>query len=168
MVHKNERLIERALGVSSRRLGAYSKAINEAFVARLETSNVRTMPELQAAWYGYNGANPSRYDQTRYHGLNLNSLFYRGTIEFRYFNGTLHAGEIRAYALFVLAMAERALAAKSTSRARRVVEETDVRWAFRVFLKSLGLIGPEFKNLRTHLTKNFPGGCARGLTESAA
>ena len=31
---------------------------------------------------------------TRYHALNLHSVFYKGTIEFRLFNSTLHAGEI--------------------------------------------------------------------------
>ena len=31
---------------------------------------------------------------TRYHALNLHSVFYKGTIEFRLFNSTLLAGEI--------------------------------------------------------------------------
>ena len=34
-----------------------------------------------------------------------NSLFFRGTIELRYFNGTLHAGEVKAYVQLALAMA---------------------------------------------------------------
>jgi hypothetical protein len=164
MVHKQERLIERALGVSHHRLNSYSKSIDQAFISRLESTKVRTAAELNAAWYG-SERSASRYDQSRYHGLNLNSFFYRGTIEFRYFNGTLHAGEVRAYVLFVLAIAEKALTKKSTSRARRVVDEADVRWAFRCFLVSLGLKGPEFKNLRTHLTKNLPVGAR---SESAA
>ena len=55
------------------------------------------MQEVSDAWYGYRNTSPQRYDQTRYHGLNLNSLFFRGTIELRYFKGTLHAGEVKAY-----------------------------------------------------------------------
>jgi len=169
MVHKQEKLIERALGVSHHRLNSYSKSINQEFIARLGTRTVRSMADLNAAWYGTQEAvRPSRYDHSRYHGLNLNSLFYRGTIEFRYFNGTLHAGEVKAYVLFVLAIAERALAAKSTSRARRQCDEQNVRWAFRVFLKSLGLIGPEFKVYRAHLLKNLPGVSSRKTTTVAA
>lgn len=156
MVHKQERLIERALGVSDHRLTRYTKAIDQGFLARLDSTSSRTMDDLQAAWYGYDNR-VSRYNQTRYHGLNLNSLFYRGTIEFRYFNGTLHAGEVKSYVLFVLAMAERAISAKGTSRARRVVDECNQRWAFRAFLKTLGLLGPEFKIARGHLTKRLPG-----------
>lgn len=155
MVHKQERIIERALNVADHRR-RYCKAIDAEFVRRLEEARPRTMQDLQLAWYGHGGM-PSRYDQSRYHAINLNSLFYRRTIEFRYFNGTLHAGEVKAYVQFVLALASKALKAKSTSRARRVVEQHNEKWAFRVFLKSLGLIGPEFKTLRTHLLKRLEG-----------
>lgn len=34
---------------------------------------------------------------SRYHGLNLHSVFSKGTIEFRMFNSTLHAGEVKSY-----------------------------------------------------------------------
>lgn len=169
MVHKHERLIERALGVSAHRLSRYTRAIDPSFVARLDGSRPRTLAELNAAWYGTSSAvQPRRYDQSRYHGLNLNSLFYRGTIEFRYFNGTLHAGEVKAYIQFVLALAEKALAAKSTSRARRAVDSANEKWQFRVFLKSLGLVGDEFSTLRLHLTKNLNGTANRKVAATAA
>ncbi|WP_426742735.1 amidoligase family protein [Gemmiger formicilis] len=31
-----------------------------------------------------------------YHALNLHSVFYHGTVEWRLFNSTLHAGEVKA------------------------------------------------------------------------
>lgn len=157
MVHKNERLIERALNVRADRLSRYTRAIDARLVERLEQRRPRTMPELQAAWYGYDYARPCRYDGTRYHGLNLNSFFYRGTIEFRYFNGTLHAGEIKSYVQLCLALAQRARTAKATSRARRQVASENERWAFRVFLKTMGMLGEEFKTARLHLTKHLSG-----------
>ena len=93
LVHKQERLLEHALGVSETRLSRYCRPIDASFIQRLEARRPKTMQEVSDAWYGYRNTSPQRYDQTRYHGLNLNSLFFRGTIELRYFNGTLHGGE---------------------------------------------------------------------------
>ena len=155
MVHKHERLIERALDVRANRRG-YCKAIDDAFVARLESAKPKTLDELRVAWYGADTTG-HRYHASRYHAINLNSLFYRGTIEFRYFNGTLHAGEVKSYVQLCLSLASRALKTKKTSRARRVVETYNERWAFRGFLKILGMLGPEFKTARTFLTKNLEG-----------
>ena len=36
------------------------------------------------------------YNSSRYHGSNIHATFTKGTVEFRLFNGTLHAGEIKA------------------------------------------------------------------------
>jgi hypothetical protein len=35
---------------------------------------------------------PQHYDNSRYHGVNLHNVWYRGTVEFRWFEATLHAG----------------------------------------------------------------------------
>lgn len=61
-------------------------------------------------WYssvndGYSGGiSHGHYNQTRYHGINLHAFFTKGTVEFRLFNGTTHAGRIKAYIQFCLAM----------------------------------------------------------------
>jgi hypothetical protein len=157
MVHKNERLIERALGVSDYRLSHYTRALRPDFIQRLEQRRPRTMEDLQTAWYANADAYPSRYNGTRYHGLNLNSFFYRKTVEFRYFNGTMHAGEVKSYVQLCLALVQRAQTCKATSRARREVAAVDQKWAFRLFLKTLGMLGEEFKTARLHLSKNLPG-----------
>ena len=157
LVHKNERLIERALGVAAHRLSRYTQPLGADFIARLDGRRPRSLTDLQDAWYGRAHAAPHRYDMTRYHGLNLNSMFYRGTVEFRYFNGTLHAGEIKSYVQLCLAMVARAQGARATSRSRRQVETQNEKWAFRVFMKTMGMIGPEFETARLHLTKHLTG-----------
>jgi hypothetical protein len=81
-------------------------------------------------------------------------------LEFRYFNGTLHAGEVKAYVQLVLAMAAKALASKAASSKRREFNPATAKYDFRVVLLHLGLIGDEFKTARLHLTKKLSGSAA--------
>ncbi len=159
-MHKQERLLEHALAISPTRLSRYCRPIDPAFVERLEARRPKTMQELKDAWYGNQVTLPSRYHQSRYHGLNLNSLFFRGTIEFRLFNGTLHAGEVKAYIQLVLALAANALSSKAASSKRRDFDPATAKYDFRVVLLRLGLIGDEFKTARLHLTKRLGGSAA--------
>jgi hypothetical protein len=52
--------------------------------------------EIKELWYSAKNrceeesGNFTRYDKTRYHGLNLHSYWYRSTIEFRYHSSILH------------------------------------------------------------------------------
>jgi hypothetical protein len=160
IMHKQERLIEAALQVRPDRLSRYCRSIDPEFIARLDAKKPTTMEELATAWYGYENRSPSRYCSSRYHGLNLNSLFLSLTIEYRLFNGSLHAGEIKAYIQLVLAMTAKALLAKSTQRKRRPLNPETSRYDFRVFLLGLGFVGPEFKTARHHLTKHLGGSAA--------
>ena len=160
MVHKQERLIEHALGIAASRLAHYCRPVDAEFIRRLESRRPRTMQEVSDAWYGRRTATPSRYHNSRYHGLNLNSLFFRGTIELRLFNGTLHAGEVKAYIQLSLALAAKALRAKSASSRRREFNADTSRYDFRVFLLGLGMVGDEFKTARLHLTKRLGGSAA--------
>ncbi|MGH7296320.1 MAG: amidoligase family protein, partial [Polyangiaceae bacterium] len=145
IVHKQERLIEAALGIQAHRLQRFCRPLDTGFIERLEARRPRTVAEVNAAWYGHRVHAPSRYDQSRYHGVNLNSYFFRGTIEFRYFEGTTHAGKVKAYVQFCLALAAKALGAKSASSRRREYNPATAKYDFRVFLLSLGMVGEEFK-----------------------
>ena len=160
LIHKQERLLEHALGVSEARLSRYCRSIDPGFMQRLEARRPRTMQEVSDAWYGYRNHSPQRYDQSRYRGLNLNSLFFRGTLELRYFNGTLHAGEVKAYVQLALALAAKALSARTASSKRREFNPATAKYDFRVVLLHLGLIGDEFKTARLHLTKKLAGSAA--------
>ena len=160
LVHKQERLLEHALGVSEHRLQRWCQPIEASFISAIESRRPRTMNELRDAWYGGRSATQERYHSSRYHGVNLHSLHFRGTIEFRYFNGTLHAGEVKAYVQLVLAMCAKALASKAASSKRREFNPDTAKYDFRVLLLHLGMIGDEFKTARQHLTKNLGGSAA--------
>lgn len=160
IIHKQEALIEYALGIERHRLTTYCRSIDPSFMQRLEQRRPRTMEDLNRLWYGYHNTAPMHYDYSRYRGLNLHSLWHLGTCEFRFFNSTLHAGKVKAYIQFVLALAAKALKARSASARRRSFSPETAKYDMRVFLLSLGLVGDEFKTARLHLTAHLQGSAA--------
>ncbi len=160
LVHKQERLIEMSLGMQERRLGQYCRPVDAAFLATLVQRRPATLEALRTAWYGRDHAHADRYHHSRYRGINLNSFFYRGTVEFRLFEGSLHAGEIKSYVQFALALATKALRIRSAPAARRAYNLDNPKYAMRTFLLGLGMIGDEFKTARFHLLKRLPGNAA--------
>lgn len=161
MVAKQERYIEQALGIANSRLGRYCRPVNDEVLDAFDHAHERST--LQRAWYGTLGGHATRYDGSRYHGLNLNSLFFRGTVEFRWFafsTSKPHAGEVKTYVQFVLALVAAAKRKRGASRTRREYSAESAKYDFRVFLLGLGLIGDEFKTARHHLLKNLPGSSA--------
>jgi len=78
----------------------------------------------------------------------------------RFFESTLHAGKVKSYVQFCLALAAKAINAKSASSKKRPLNATSSKYDFRVFLLSLGLIGDEFKTARFHLLANLSGSAA--------
>ena len=113
------------------------------------------MAAVEEIWYNGRSRRGQHYDQSRYHCLNLHSVFQKGTVEFRLFNGTLHAGKIKAYIQFCLAVTAQALNQTCASRIR--TETTNEKYTFRTWLLRLGLNGKEFETARYHLLKNLPG-----------
>ena len=109
-------------------------------------------------WYNGYGGRYIHYDDSRYHALNLHSVFSKGTIEFRMFNSTLHAGEVKSYIQLCLAISHQALVQRGASRIKRQPENE--KYTFRTWLLRLGLIGDEFKTARQHLLKNLEGNIA--------
>ena len=71
------------------------------------------MDDIKSTWYRGLGSSisgsTSHYNSTRYHGLNLHSYFYRGTVEFRLFNASLNCSKIQAYIMLCLFIAVNAL-----------------------------------------------------------
>lgn len=82
-------------------------------------------------------------------------MFQKGTVEFRLFNGTLHAGKIKAYIQFCLAIGAQAL--NQTCASRRKTQTTNEKYTFRTWLLRLGMNGDEFATARQHLLSNLPG-----------
>ncbi len=117
----------------------------------IERHRPRTTDELNRIWYGYHNRHPQHFDSTRYHGVNLHNVWYRGTVEFRWFEATLHAGKVKAYIQLVLAVATKALNGRAASSRKRRFDPLSARYDFRVFLLHLEMIGDEFKTARKHL-----------------
>jgi len=97
--------------------------------------------------------------------LNLHSVFQKGTIEFRAFNGSLHAGKLKAYIQFCMAITAQAHNQRSASPIKTVSENE--KYTFRVWLLRLGMIGDEFKTARKHLLDNLEGNIAWKSPEQA-
>ena len=154
-----EDLIYKSLEMDPARV-RWCKKVNEDLIQAINKKKPKTLEQLADLWYnGYGFENRDRhYHTSRYHGLNLHSTFTKGTIEFRLFNGTLHAGKIRSYIVFCLAISHQALTQKSAS-ARRTHTDNE-KYTFRCWLLRLGLIGEEFKNCRMHLMKALDGNSA--------
>lgn len=168
--YKYEPLIIAALGVSEQRMRQYTKPLSDEFIARLGKLRTRTRDQVNKAWYGHLNDHPTRYCSSRYVTLNLNSVFYRGTVEFRMFEATLHAGKVKAAIQFVLALCAKAMNSRGASSRKREFDPQSAKFDFRVFLIHLGLIGDEFKTARTHLLSAMPGDAAfkRGRKKAKA
>ena len=167
--YKQEELILKAAGTWEHRLAHYTARTDAAFIERLNATRDLNNLTLNQAWFGRENLHPEHYDWNRYHDLNLNNIWRTGTIEFRLFNGTTHAGEVKAHIILALALAAKALNAKcASSKNRREYSEASAKYDTRVFLLSLGLIGDEFKNTRMHLLKHLPGNAAWKNGQQAA
>jgi len=105
IIYKQEPLILTALGVNENRQRNYSKPVSDDFIKKIERRRPKTKDQLNRIWYGYHNRRPQHFDSTRYYGVNLHNVWYRGTVEFRWFEGTLHASKVRAYIQLVLAVA---------------------------------------------------------------
>ena len=150
-----EDLIYKALGVSVARQHRWCRPVEQRFLEELNSRRPRSMQEVERIWYNGNSRRHTHYDDSRYHCLNLHSVFQKGTVEFRLFNGTLHAGKIKAYIQFCLAIGAQAL--NQTCASRRKTQTTNEKYTFRTWLLRLGMNGDEFATARQHLLSNLPG-----------
>lgn len=152
-------IIYEALQIGDR-ANRWCKKINRDLLTAMRHGE-RTKDSIEHIWYssandGYTGGiDHSHYCSTRYHGVNLHAFFTKGTVEFRLFNGTTHAGKIKAYIQFCLAMSAWAINAKDNYWFTNL-EGRDKGKAFLDLLtRRLGLHGKEFATCRLHLMAAF-------------
>lgn len=152
-------LFYKALQIPSQRM-AYCKKMDEYLVKRLNEVKPKTFKQIEDVWYAGTGGNRyNHYHDSRYHFLNLHSFFHGNhTVELRGFNSTLHAGKIRAYVVFALAMNHQALTQKCAHY--REVQDENEKFAMRIYLVRIGLSGDEFKSCRMHLYEHLDGNAA--------
>lgn len=152
-----EDLLYKALNVEVER-SRYCKKTDTKFLEKLNRKPPMSLQELSDIWYDGSGNRSRHYHESRYRALNLHSVFTKGTVEFRLFNSTLHAGEVKSYIQLCLAISHQALVQKSASKAR--TQTSNEKYTFRTWLLRLGMIGDEFKTARGHLLKKLDGNIA--------
>lgn len=143
----------------------WCKKMNKALFQAMKKDQEKSRDSLERIWYsslndGYDGGiSHTHYNASRYHGVNLHAYFTKGTVEFRLFNGTTHAGKIKSYVQFCLAMSAWSIGCEKNDlffkSTKNLTAEEKERLMGNVLKKRLGLRGAEFKTCRHHLTAAF-------------
>lgn len=155
-------LIYEALQVQSNRI-SYCKKICPELLSKIKSTKNLSKSDIETAWYsevnhGYTGSRNGHYNPTRYQCLNLHSYFYRGTVEFRLFNSTTHAGELKAYIQFCLAVSAWAIESTDKILFKNISHYNPGQKATimnNVLIHRLNMVGDEFKTARLHLTSHL-------------
>ena len=158
IMYSKEDILFKALQVDSAREQEYCQKVREPMLKQartLSSDETKDLTLLEQVWYEGNVNHGQHYNWTRYYALNLHSVFYRGTVEWRCFNSTLHAGKVAAYVNLCLAISAQAIAQRST--VMRKTHSDNELFTFRVWLVRLGLNGDEFKHTRDHLLAHLEG-----------
>lgn len=163
IMYSKEDLLFKTLQVNDIRSHRWCKKVREPLLIKarkLSTDETKNLTRLEDLWYeGFEYASRnSHYNDSRYYALNLHSVFTKGTVEFRCFNATAHAGRIRAYVNLCLAISAQAISQRST--VFKKTQSNNPKFTFRTWLLRLGLNGEEFKNTRMHLLANLDGDIA--------
>lgn len=167
-------LIYEALQIGDRESNWCHK-LNKTLLDAMKKDKNLTKEKAEEIWYsrandGYcGGIDHQHYNATRYHGVNLHSFFTKGTVEFRLFNSTLHAGKIKAHIQFCLAVSAWAITSQEKIVFRSMdgyTPEQKVTIMRNILTHRLGLYGDEFKTCRLHLMT--PLKKAAGMTCRAA
>ena len=162
IMYSKEDILFKALQVNEDRAARWCQKVREPMLKQARTlsaEETKDLTLLEDIWYdGFETSSNDRhnhYNRTRYYALNLHSVFYRGTVEWRCFNSTLHAEKVAAYVNLCLAISAQAIAQRST--VMRKTHSDNELFTFRVWLVRLGLNGEEFKHTRDHLLANLEG-----------
>lgn len=152
-------LIYEALKIGSR-ANRWCKKLSPELLREMKKQNNLSADEIESIWYsrhndGYYGSvDHQHYNETRYHGVNLHSYFSKKTVEFRLFNSTLHAGKIKAYIQFCLAVSAWSIESNDRIVFRSMEGYTAVQKVTimrNILTQRLGLYGDEFKTCRLHI-----------------
>ena len=162
IMYSKEDLLFKALQVNEARAIEWCQKVREPMLKQARTLSAEEtsdLTQLEDIWYeGFENDGRTRHDhynKSRYYALNLHSVFYRGTVEWRCFNSTLDPAKAAAYVHLCLAMSAQAIVQRSA-----VMQKTrsdNELFTFRVWLVRLGLNGDEFKETRDILLANLDG-----------
>lgn len=167
-------LIYEALNIGARG-DQWCRKLNPQLLVEMRKDKNLSKSSAENIWYSRandnycGGIDHQHYNTTRYHGVNLHSYFSKGTVEFRLFNSTLHAGKIKAYIQFCLAVSSWAITSEDNTVFRSMAgynAEQKVTIMRNILTHRLGLFGDEFKTCRLWMMKNLKD--AAGMTSRAA
>lgn len=149
LMASREELLFKALGTHHSRM-RYCRSIDRDFLEQIQSVDSDSdLEDIRSMWYSGADRSDEHYDESRYHALNLHSMWQGKGIEFRMFNSTTHAGRVKAYIQLCLAISNQAKVQRWVShRARSTVFE---KRQFRSWLTQMGLVGPEYATARLHL-----------------
>lgn len=158
MVSKED-LLFKALGVTDSRADRWCKKAESRFVTDINRFKPKTRDAIARLWNNETSRRShSHYDSSRYHALNLHSLWQGKGIEFRCFNGTTHAGKLKTYIQICLAICNQAMTQRTANVKK--TETTNEKYTFRTWLLRMGMIGEEFDTARKFLLENLSGDIA--------
>ena len=159
IMYSKEDILFKALQVNENRAERWCKKVREPMLEKarkLASDETKDLTELEEIWYdGFDHDTSKKYNPSRYYALNLHSVFFRGTVEWRCFNSELHPEKIEAYVNLCLAISAQAIRQRST--VMRKTHSDNELFTFRVWLVRLGLNGTEFESTRKHLLEHLSG-----------
>ena len=102
IMYSKEDILFKALNVNESRVERWCQKVREPMLEKIRKLPTNTtMDRLRQEWYEGSDGSYEHYNWTRYYALNLHSVFYRGTLEWRCFESALHAGKVRANITFL-------------------------------------------------------------------
>ena len=168
-MYSRQDIIYEALAVGDRK-DRWCKPICRELRQSVRKQSDPTVASTEQIWYSkandsyLGGVDHQHYNPTRYHALNLHSFFSKGTVEFRLFNSTLHAGKVKAYVQFCLAISAWAIEENGNTMFRKTAGYTakqKLNIMQSVLTNRLGVTGKEFETCRFHLLKELRETAAR-------
>lgn len=169
IMSSHETLLTQGLELDRNRMSAYCRPVDKNFLNVLNTKKPETMSELADVWYGSQNCNYGRdhhYNQSRYHMLNLHSVFTKGTVEFRLFQfdnptaerkGGLHAGQLKSYIQLCLAISQQAKKQKSANPKERDTVKENPKYAMKSWMTQMNMLGDDFKTATKIFTERLEG-----------
>ena len=159
IMFSKEDLLFRAMQVDNHRAETYCKKVREPILAQLRAlpaEETKDLTALEKIWYeGGRADTGNPLSRTRKYALNLHSVFFRNTVEWRFFRATFQPELLTAYVHLCLAMSAQAINQRSATM-KRTVSDND-QFTLRVWLVRMGLNGDEFKETRKQLLANVEG-----------
>jgi len=148
LVNHYEDVVLNGLNIAPRRTG-WCRPLDNKFVETVEKLTAGPSDsELRSAWRNAVSG--------RYHGVNLAPMYggggmhAHGTVELRWFNGTLHAGKVKSHVMLALGLMAKSLTAKQVSGKRAAVATTTTA-KLEALRKMLANVGCGNKTVEFHM-----------------